>query len=650
MRHYPTDLLLAVEEAAAPLTALLRREKLDGLVPLLDGAPLAEALDELLGGLSQYPWQPLADTNDVYELRPAGAVALDDHRPGNTLRGLLYAWATGNTVVIRSSRPALWQEVLETLRGTGLPLPEGRVTGPDAPADALPVTVPDLVPVPGGRPLPAWWDEQLYAPSRTPGEPAIGIAVPASGDGLPAPVSALDARDDWTRGLLRRVYLPGTTLAAVRNADPERTGRLDAKLRYLLGTARRAPYYRDLPRVRGTAELDRLPMLTKDLLEAHSLPRSADLSSGARPSGEVLRSGATSGEPRYVVFSRTDWENMVREALPVLRELGVRNGDRVVNTLIGGSMYGGLLTSASELTRLPVEAYSTGQQITVDLLLKLVDHFDANVLLGQPALILPLLRDAKKQHPGLRIETVIYGGTAMTESDKKWLRTELGTRKITSILAANDGAQLGYQCGELGGTLHHLNDDYNLIEVVDDEGRPLPDGESGELLVTSLQKFEGPLIRYRIGDVGRIVERDCACGVSGRTLEYLGRSDGLLRFKSCTVHHHEVLAALETFRVSQLQLELDTREHRETLILRTESPEPLDAARVRAHLTSTLPALSDEQLYDDSLSAFELVVECLAEGELPRNPVSAKIRPVIDRRVAQPSPSPSPSRRRTPQG
>ena len=57
----------------------------------------------------------------------------------------------------------------------------------------------------------------------------------------------------------------------------------------------------------------------------------------------------------------------------------------------------------------------------------LVRDFSANVLLGMPALILPLLREAKQLDPTLRIEKVVYGGTPMTESDKEWLRTELGT-------------------------------------------------------------------------------------------------------------------------------------------------------------------------------------------------------------------------------
>ncbi|MCY0946622.1 phenylacetate--CoA ligase family protein [Streptomyces antarcticus] len=603
MRHYPTDLLLAVEHVErslasgqlAQLEERLRQASVADPLRRFDSGQLFEGLDRLLGGVCQYPWQPLTDTNDVLESRPVGTVVLDDRQAEATLRGLLLAWALGNRVTVRSARPELWHEVMEVLREAGVPLPAGKVTGPGTDAPVDPLEVP---------------------------------ALPADAD------LAVDCQAAWAHRLVNRRHLPGVSLAHVRSQDTDRrAGRLAARIRYLAARARRTPYYRELPDVTEDADITRLPVLEKSALEAHSLPASRDLSSGDPATGEVLRSGATSGEPRYIVYSRSDWENMVREAVPMLYALGVEPGDRIVNTLFGGGMYGGLTTTFSELSRMPVESYSTAQFVTVEDLLMLTERFDANVLLGMPALILPLLRDAKKRRPGLRIEKVIYGGTPMTETDKTWLRQELGARVVSSILAANDGAQLGYQCGFLGKTVHHVNDDYNLIEVVDETGRPVADGTAGELLITGLQKFEGPLIRYRIGDMGRTFEHHCACGVSGRVLEYLGRSDGLVRFKGETVLYGEVFDALAAFRVSQLQIEVSTEGSREILTVRTEAPCPPDAGAVRELLVKEFPVMGGYQDFDSALDAYELRIECLAEGGLPRNSVSGKVKNVIDRRL-----------------
>ncbi|GAB7184320.1 hypothetical protein ATKI12_4151 [Kitasatospora sp. Ki12] len=638
--YHPTDLLLAVEHVERALTrepgSPAVRALLDaGVGFLFRTEELAEGLDELFGGVSQYPWRPLTDSDDVIAFSPVGTVVLDDpavldgaaghddSAPGSAsdsgpgsaepaVRGLLLAWASGDDVVVRTARPHWWRTVEDLLRSPGFPLPALRTAEPgETFPDALVVDVPPL--------------------------PAVGAGTPdADRDAVDARRLRLDCASGWAQGLSRREYLPGTTLARARAAAADGLdGRVAARLRYLVERARRAPYYRalDLPRVTARADLQRLPILNKSDLERHSLPTARDLSSGDRPSGEVLRSGATAGTPRYIVYSRADWTNMIREAIPVLYALGLRPGDRVINTLFGGELYGGLVTSQNELSRMPVETYTVGGTASADHILMLVRSFDANAVLGMPALLLPVLRAAKAACPELRIEKVLYGGSPMMETDKQWLRDELGAKVVASILAANDGAQLGYQCSEMSGTLHHVCDDYNLLEVVDEQGRPLPDGEVGELLVTSLQKLEGPLIRYRIGDIGRIFPHSCGCGLTGRVLEYLGRSDGQIKAHAQTMLYADIVAELAPFEVSQVQVEVASKDRHESIVIRTESARPLDPAVVKAHLESKFSLLGSQQEWETDELLFHFAVECLGEGELPRHPVSGKVRGVIDRRV-----------------
>jgi hypothetical protein len=87
--------------------------------------------------------------------------------------------------------------------------------------------------------------------------------------------------------------------------------------------------------------------------------------------------------------------------------------------------------------------------------------------------------------------------------------------------------------------------------------------------------------------------------------------------------------------VSQLQLEVLTCNHKECLVVHVESPLSLDADEVRAYLAARFSALGGASQFDDSVDAFEFSVQCSAEAALPRNAVSGKIRPVVDRRVAQ---------------
>ncbi|VEB40714.1 Uncharacterised protein [Chromobacterium violaceum] len=87
--------------------------------------------------------------------------------------------------------------------------------------------------------------------------------------------------------------------------------------------AKRTPHYRALPDIRGLQSLSDLPILDKAALEA-SRCHSAGICAAGRASGEVLRSGATSSQPRYIVYSQTDWSNMIREAVPLFYSLGLR--------------------------------------------------------------------------------------------------------------------------------------------------------------------------------------------------------------------------------------------------------------------------------------------------------------------------------------
>jgi hypothetical protein len=124
---------------------------------------------------------------------------------------------------------------------------------------------------------------------------------------------------------------------------------------------------------------------------------------------------------------------------------------------------------------------------------------------------------------------------------------------------------------------------------------------------------------------------DCDCGVSGRALEYLGRSDGVVKVGGYSLAHRDILAALADLRVSQVQLEVGFCDQTQTVVIRTESPAELEPAVVLDQLRLVLGLWGGGRLIrDDSL---RITVECLGEGQLARNAVSGKIKPIIDRRL-----------------
>lgn len=142
----------------------------------------------------------------------------------------------------------------------------------------------------------------------------------------------------------------------------------------------------------------------------------------------------------------------------------------------------------------------------------------AHCLVGLPSELFHLCRVA----PGLRPATVLLSGDYMSPAVIAALEAAWHCRVATHYGLTEAGLGCAVQCR--AGRGHHLRDADLLFEVVDpDSGHPRPPGEPGELVITTLQHEAMPLIRYRTGDLGRMLPGPCACG---GPLTLLGRVEG----------------------------------------------------------------------------------------------------------------------------
>jgi phenylacetate-CoA ligase len=230
--------------------------------------------------------------------------------------------------------------------------------------------------------------------------------------------------------------------------------------------------------------------------------------------------------------------------------------------------------------------------------------------------------------PDFHIDKVIFGGSAMSNSDVEWLRNECGAKRVSSIVAANDGGQFGYQCSHMSGRLHHAIDEYNFIEIVDEDGNRVADGTAGKILITSLKKFAYPLIRYEIGDMGRIVPGSCGCGRTDRQFEFLGRASDSFIMGGAISRITDFKDALKDLAISDLQLEATTRDHYDHLTLRVEAAGELIAEQVTSVLFDKMPILKRKVV--EKTHGFS--VEVYGIGHFDRNARSGKIKEFLDNR------------------
>lgn len=235
----------------------------------------------------------------------------------------------------------------------------------------------------------------------------------------------------------------------------------------------------------------------------------------------TLRTSGSQGRPKRVFFTAEDLEATADFFTPGMA-LMTRPGQRVGVFMEGAGAYtiGGLLKKA--LARNGVECLVHGLIRDFDAAGKAAEGADC--LVGIPGQLLRLAR----LHPELHPETVLLSGDYVPESVCRELRSVWGSEIFHHWGMTETGYGGGVECGAHAGS--HLRHGDLLLEVVEPQtGKPVPDGTYGELVLTTLVRRGMPLIRYRTGDIGRLLMEPCGCGDRLPRLDkVIGRRENLI--------------------------------------------------------------------------------------------------------------------------
>jgi len=297
-----------------------------------------------------------------------------------------------------------------------------------------------------------------------------------------------------------------------------------AMLNATLETAQKGRYYaqRGYPReLRELSQLSKLPTIDAQTIQS--------IGSGliCAPLGEVsrivtLRTSGSTGSPKRLFFSEEDLELTLDyfangltavacpgEAMMILLPCERRGG---VGDLI-----------ARALERIPVRPVRFGPIGDLRECASALSKESAAALVGAPVQILALARycEAKK------VDTKVRSALLCTDNVPEAVKHELARIWDCEVYEHYGSTEMG-----LGGAIDcdahcglHIRENDLLFEVVDEQGTPVPDGVSGEVVFTTLTRRAMPLIRYKTGDVSRIVEGRCACGSD---LKRLAATEGRL--------------------------------------------------------------------------------------------------------------------------
>lgn len=418
-------------------------------------------------------------------------------------------------------------------------------------------------------------------------------------------------------------------------AKEDRLEIINERLRELVGVARHSLFYGKRfqgKQVETVADLVTLPVLTREEMESNMLPRSQALSTGDWSGGYVTRSGGSTGEPKYSIYDKQDWEMLVSEAVRALKAAGMAPGDRVANCMIAGDMYGSFVSFDHINARLGATTFAFAGHVSPENFLEVWRKFNLNVLQAMPTIIMPLVKVCKQLDKNFKLEKIIFAGTPMSGTDREWLKSNIGVKSICSVIGANDGGQIAFQCTHLMGAYHHVIDDYNYLEILDEKNAPVADGTAGKIVITSLLKKAFPLIRYEIGDAARVVPKACSCGRTNRVIEYLGRSDDAICVGLMNLQYRDVIKSLKQLPISVIQLAAQNSMEGEWLTLRVECENHTEDFReeIKRLVLADQP-LFEVRIQEGQMLRFEIVL--FRPGEIPRNPRTGKVKLVVDERI-----------------
>lgn len=296
----------------------------------------------------------------------------------------------------------------------------------------------------------------------------------------------------------------------------------------------------DIGQITSYADITRLPFTTKNDLRSAYPARML-----TRPVSDMVRlhaSSGTTGAATVIYYTQNDIDSWADLMARCMHMVGIRPEDTFQNMSGYGLFTGGLGIhyGAERLGCLTIPAGVGNSKRQ----LKLLEDFQVSVIHIIPSYALHL--GTVKEELGytrerLPLRVALIGAEPHTEAIRQRIEEVYGLKAYNSYgLSEMNGPGVAFECLEQQGM--HIWEDAYLAEIVDPEsGQPVPDGEVGELVITTLCREGMPLLRYRTRDLTRFLPGECPCGRTHRRLDRIrGRADDMIILKGVNIYPMQV--------------------------------------------------------------------------------------------------------------
>lgn len=384
-----------------------------------------------------------------------------------------------------------------------------------------------------------------------------------------------------------------------------------------------SPFYRNkfdeyginVDDIQKIEDIKYLPFTTKEeLRDAYPLGLQAV------PDEDIVRihsSSGTTGKPVIIPYTANDVDIWAELMYRCMKTVGVTNMDRVQITPGYGLWTAGIGFQAG-VERLGAMAVPMGPGNTEKQLQMMVD-LKSTVLIGTSSYGLVIAEEVCKrdikQH--IHLKKGIFGSERWGEKMRKRIEEELEI-KTYDIYGLTEiyGPGIAIDCDEHAGM--HYWDDHLYFEIIDPAtGNVLPEGEVGELVITTLTKEGAPLLRYRTRDLTRLIPGQCSCGSTYPRLDrIIGRTDDMVKVKGVNIYPGQIDGLLKNMEgvSSEYQVVVSHVDGKDIMTLRVEMDKGLDKAMVERMVAD----------HFKKLIGLSIRVEAVEIGGLPRSEKKTK--------------------------
>jgi len=357
--------------------------------------------------------------------------------------------------------------------------------------------------------------------------------------------------------------------------------------------------------IRSLDDVRLLPFTTKE-----DLRQNYPFGMFAVPMSDVRRvhaSSGTTGRPTVVGYTEADLSNWADLIARSLRASGIHPGMKVHNAYGYGLFTGGLGAHAGierlGATVIPMSGGQTARQV------QLIQDFEPDAILCTPSYLLTIadaMEDAGIDPTSTSLKVAVLGAEPWTNEMRVELERRMGIDALDIYgLSEVMGPGVGNECVETKDG-PHIWEDHFLPEIVDENGDPVPDGERGELVFTSLTKQAFPVLRYRTRDLTRLLP-GTARPAMRRMEKITGRNDDMIILRGVNIFPtqiEELVLGIEHL-TPHFVIELTREGRMDAMAVRIERSSHLDRAvceaatvvlaeRIKTHIGSSVTVRLEE--------------------------------------------------------